>query len=218
MDVDESLERGVAHHASRTQWVIAGAILGVAVLSVVADLLNAGALGAGRVIVTSTGANPRLVLDALPELLQSDARAGAAPMLADAGIGMRILFMVPSLFHATMVIAAAALLLGALRGIAAGRPFSPPVLERWRRMSLVLLGGGVVQLVLDTTVTNRLGTWIGHYYGLDRSPAGEVHPVGGDFASIGANAPTIVAGLVALALTAAFRTGARLVEDADGLV
>lgn len=218
MDVHESLEQGAVHRTSRAQRVIVGTILGVVVLSVIADLLNAVALGAGRVIVTSTGANPRLVLDALPELLQSDARAGAPQMLVDAGIGTRILYMIPSLFHAAMVIVVATLLLGALRGIAAGRPFSPPVLARWRRMSLALLGGGVVQLALDTTVTNHLGTWIGHYYGLDRSPASDVHAVGGDFASVAANAPTIVAGLVALALTAAFRAGARLVEDADGLV
>ena len=218
MDVDESLTKGVVQRASRTQRAVAWTILGVVVLSVIADLVHVGALGTGRVIVTASGANPRLVLDALPELLQSDARAGAPAVLADAGMGTRILFMVPSLFHAAMIVAATTLLLGALRGIAAGRPFTPSVLARWRQMSLVLLVGGAVQLVLDTIATNHLGTWIGHFYGLDRERAGDVQRIGGDFASVGANAPTIVAGLVALALTAAFLVGARLAEDADGVV
>jgi hypothetical protein len=47
--------------------------------------------------------------------------------------------------------------------------------------------------------------------------------LGGDYQSIGTNLPqwpvsVIVAGLVAAALTAAFRAGARLEDDVDGVV
>lgn len=202
-----------------TPRLITWALIGVAALMVVADLIQATALATGRVLVSAGGANPRLSLDGIPHLFTSEARAGTVEALSDTALSSRALLTVPSLLHAAVVVATTVLVLQIVRAVAANEPFSAPTLRRWRRLALVLLIGGTAQVIADSVANTHLITTIESYYGGDRStPAEQAMMLGGDFAPVGANILVIAAGLVALALTAAFRSGARLAKDVDGLV
>ncbi|MBF4623259.1 hypothetical protein [Clavibacter sp. VKM Ac-2872] len=194
---------------------------------------------ASRAISTVTGLHvafgidPRLPLSDLPQLARADLRPGAAGTLGDADLLLRILGAVPSLIHAITVVLAVAWLLRALRGIAQGQPFHAFVVANWRRLALTLLGGGVLQVVAGGIATAYLAAGLGlgaptvalsafGTFGLG-GLGGPQTFLGGDYTDV-MSAPVewpvdlLLAGLVALALTAAFRAGARLAEDADGVV
>lgn len=139
---------------------------------------------------------------------------------------MRLLGAAPSLVHAVTVALAAWLLLRVLRGISGGTPFSPRVLGSWSRLSVVLLAGGALHALLETTAVVYLSSRIGLLFGVGRvTPEQSEAFLGGDYQGIGIDVPqwpvpvpVLVAGLVALALTTAFRAGARLERDVDGVV
>ena len=156
--------------------------------------------------------------------MQADLREGATGTLADAALSLRILCATPFLVQAIAITFATVALLRILKGVAWARPFSTDVLKNWRLLTLALLGGGVLQGVMDTVANVYLASSIGLLFG-----AGAIMPearnefLGGDYEGISVDLPQwpiafIVAGLVALSLHAAFRTGARLERDVDGVV
>lgn len=209
----------VARRAPQMHRVAVGVIVAVAALMVIADVIQAIALGTGRVLVRTGGTNPRASLDGLARLITSGSGGGAAEAVRGAGLVDRFLVLVPSLLHVAVVVLATILLLRIMHGVSAGEPFSASIRRCWQQLAVVLLCGGAAQMVVDLVVSFRLTEIINHYFGVDRTPLAErILTTGIDFTPVSTNVPTIVAGLVALALTAAFRTGARLVEDADGLV
>lgn len=219
MDQEKPATGNAALRAHRQPYIVAGAVVGVATLMVLADLVQTIALGTGHVLVSAGGADPRLSLDALPQLFASGIRAGTVDALATTSVTTRLLFTLPALLHAAVVIVAAIHLLQITRGIVAGEPFSAHALGRWRGLAVTLICGGIAQMAADITANSYLTARIEEYYGVDRIPP-ESHTMllGGTFAPVGANIPMILAGFVALALTVAFRAGAQLAEDADGLV
>ncbi|MFT2752391.1 hypothetical protein [Clavibacter sp. Sh2088] len=183
----------------------------------------------GRYLVLVGEGDPRLPLADLPQLADAEPAAGATGALADADLLLRILGALPSLVHGVTAVLAIAWLLRALRGIAQGEPFHAFVVANWRRLAITLLVGGAAQGIADLASHAYLSAGLGFgalFGAVGTFSAGEPQNsafLGGDYASISSRAVTwpvdlLLAGLVALALTAAFRAGARLAEDADGVV
>lgn len=198
--------------------VVPGVVLGLASLVVVADLVQAVALASGRVLVGAGGARPRLAPDGLLHLLTAGSGAGTLT-LVDVGPGSRLLLVAPSLLHATVTVTAVALLLQIVGSITAGRPFTARTVRAWHRLAGVLIGGGLAQIAVDVAAGTHLDGLLDQHLGTDRlAAADQALQLGHDAAAVGAGAPVVVAGLVALALAVAFRAGARLEAETDGLV
>lgn len=202
--------------------VVTGSVLLVATLTALGAVGTAIMTVTGRYLFAIGATDPRRSLTELPQMFRADLREGATGTLADLDLGMRVLGAVPSAIHAATVVLAAWLLLRVLRGVSGGTPFSGQVLNSWSRLSVVLLAGGVLQAVVDTAAVVYLSRRVGLLYGtatFDESRAF----LGGDYEGINIGVPDwpipiLVAGLVALALTTAFRAGARLERDVDGVV
>lgn len=206
----------------RTGRFAAGAIIVVLVLALLHDLIQVITISTGRVLFALGGSDGRLPLSALPQLLQADLREGSHATLADAALSLRLLAALPSLVHAVTITAAAILLIGILHRVSLGRPFSGEVLGRWRWLTVVLLAGGVIQSLADTGANIYLSTHLGLLGARYDSQAAEAF-LGGDYSGIGINVPQwpisiLLAGVIALALGAAFRAGGRLEEEVDGVV
>lgn len=204
--------------------VVTGSVLLVATLTALGAVSTAIMTITGRYLFAVGATDPRLSLTELPQMLRADLREGATGTLADLDLGMRVLGAVPSVIHAVTVVLAAWLLLRVLRGVSGGTPFSGQVLSSGSRLSVVLLVGGVLQAVVDTAAGVYLGSRIGLLFGAGRVTREQEQAfLGADYEGINIGAPDwpipiLVAGLVALALTAAFREGARLERDVDGVV
>ncbi|PPH43116.1 hypothetical protein C5D09_15135 [Rathayibacter sp. AY1C9] len=215
---------GPVRERPRVFRVARAVLLIVAVFSVLTALLQTWTVTTGRTLLVFGGADGRLPLRSLPQLLQAEPREGTAPTLADAALSLRLLGALPSLLQAVTIVLAAVFLLRVLRGIAAGRPFDPFVLANWRRLSLALLIGGVAQGLADTAAGLYLSSGIGLLFAAGRVTDEQRDAfLGGDYQAIGTNlpqwpVPVLLAGVVALALTAAFRAGAKLERDVDGVV
>ncbi|MBF4620843.1 hypothetical protein [Clavibacter sp. VKM Ac-2542] len=204
-------------------------LLLVMTATVIADASRSITTATGRYLFVGGDTDPRLPLADLPQIADAVPAAGADGTLADADLLLRILGALPSLIHGVTVVFAVAWLLRALRGIAQGEPFHAFVVANWRRLAITLLVGGALQGIADVLAQAHLaaGLGLGATFGAlgtfsAGQPAGSEF-LGGDYDSIsstGAAWPLelLLAGLVALALTAAFRAGARLAEDADGVV
>lgn len=206
----------------RTGRFAEGAIMVVLVLTLMQDVVQVITISTGRVLFALGGSDGRLPLSTLPQLVQADLREGAQGTLADAALSLRLFAALPSFVHAVTITAAAVLLIGILHRVSLGQPFSPGVLVRWRWLTIVLLGGGVVQALADTGANLYLSTHLG-FFGARYDSQEAAMFLGGDYAGIGTNAPQwpipiLLAGVVTLALGAAFRAGARLEDEVDGVV
>lgn len=208
----------------RAARLVRGALLIVATATALGDIVQAITIATGRVLFALGGSDGRLPLSHLPQLLQADLREGASGTLADADPWLRLACAVPSLVHAVTVVLATVFLLRVLRGVAQAHPFDPAVLTSWRCLSFALLAGGSLQALADTAATAYLVSGIGMFFGMGRvSTEQQERFLGGDYWGIGTNVPqwpipVLIAGLIALALTAAFRAGAKLEKDVDGVV
>lgn len=229
MRIDRTAETQAGLHRPQgwrawSRTLITCVLVVVAALTVLGSLVTTVVTSTGRMLVTFGDADPRLPLSSLPQLLQADLREGASGTLADLDLGMRLLGAAPSLVHAVTVGLAAWSLVRVLRGVSAAAPFSPRVLKSWTYLTLVLLVGGVVEALADTAAVLYLSTRFGLLWSGDGlTPEEKIAFLGGDYMGIGIDVPTwpvpiLVAGLVALALTTAFRAGARLERDVDGVV
>ena len=198
-------------------------VIVVGVLSVLHHIIQAITISTGRTLVSLGESDGRLPLERLPQLLKADLSEGATGTLADAALSLRLLGALPSVAHVVTIVITAGLFLGILKHISHGMPFSQPVLERWRWLAITLLTGGAVQGLSDTLAGLYLATNLG-LLGAEPVPREEIHIfLGGEYASIGVNGPQwplaiLLAGVIALALGSAFRSGARLAEEADGVV
>lgn len=191
-------------------------------LTLLHDLTQVITISTGRVLFALGGSDGRLPLSTLPQLLQADLREGTQGTLADAALSLRLFAALPSLLHAVTITTAAVLLIGILYRVSLGRPFSGGVLGRWRWLTIVLLGGGVIQGLADTGANIYLTTHLG-LLGATYSPKATEILLGGDYSSLGTNVPQwpisiLLAGVVALALGVAFRAGARLEDEVDGVI
>jgi len=195
----------------------------VLVLTLLNDIPLAITISTGRVLVALGGADGRLPLSHLPQLAQAELQKGARGTLADADLGLRLLAALPTVLHAVTVTVAAILLIGILYRVALGRPFSSEVLRRWRWLTAVLLIGGILQSLADTGANLYLSLHSGLSAALSVSRKDVASFLGGDYSIISTNVPQwpipiLLGGIIALALGVAFRAGAQLVEEADGVV
>ncbi|MBF4617632.1 hypothetical protein ITJ44_06035 [Clavibacter sp. VKM Ac-2873] len=179
----------------------------------------------GRTIALSGSAPSDHPLTFLPQITRAVPADGGTGSLGDADLLLRILATAPPLIHAVTVVLAVAWLLRAIRGVAQGQPFHGFVIVNWRRLSVTLLAGGLAQGCMDTVayayLTSHLGFIARSGTGTGADPTQSF--LGSRYDEITTQLPTwpvdlLLAGLVALSLTAAFRAGARLTEDADGVV
>ncbi|MCV2394718.1 DUF2975 domain-containing protein [Actinotalea sp. M2MS4P-6] len=175
--------------------------------AVVANLATAVAVLTGRFLIVSGGADPGLTLEQLPQLIQADERPGHTFTVADLAPQLRVLCAGPSIVAAATILAAVLLLIRALDEIAAGRAFEPPSRRLLGWLSAVLIGGGILQGLLDTAAIAALVASV-DYEAIE---------------GLGTNVPRwpwtlIVVGVVVSALSLAFAEGARLKEDVAGVV
>lgn len=182
-------------------------VSGVGGIAVIGNLATAVAIVTGRSLFTFGGADPQLPLTSLPQLLQADVRPGHTYTVTDLAPGLRVLCASPSIVAAGTIAVAVVLLVGVLNRIAAGRAFDPPVRRRLALLSAVLIGGGLLQGLLDTAAIAAVVASV------------DQEAISG----IGTTPPDwpwtlIVVGVAVTALGAAFTEGARLKEDAVGVV
>jgi hypothetical protein len=189
----------------------------IAVLAALNDLVRVVTVSTGRVLIALGGAEGRLPLSALPQLLQADLREGTTGYLTDAPWGLRLLAASPAAIHAVTVLWAALVLTRILRHIAGAKPFDVPTISGWRQLTIILVIGGIIQGLADTFAVFEISN-----LSMQSMSTGK-HLLGADYSGIGVNIPQwpillIVLGLVAGSIAAAFRAGARLQEEAHGVV
>ncbi|WP_147104923.1 DUF2975 domain-containing protein [Nesterenkonia populi] len=206
-------------------WVIRAAIVLAALFGIAGNISRGVALSLGRPPINlGTEPLPGLPLDRLPILLQAELREGATGTVEDSDLVLRLLNIVPLFLEALTVVVAAWLLLRVLSRVAAREAFSTQVVSRWRALTGVLLAGGLLTGLINSAAFLYLNWNLG-LLGMDRGLDPEERDafLGGDYMAVGIDVPhwpipVIIAGLVALALTAAFRAGAQLERDVDGVI
>lgn len=208
---------GVGRAAGSTSKLSAIIVWIVAVMAAIGSALEVFTTITGRVVFALNGADPRLPLTSLPQINQAELREGATGYAVDAPIWLRTLCATPAMLYVLVALFAAVLITRALFGIAASRPFSPAVRRNLTVLSLILIIGGVLYGVLDTIAGRTI------YDVATSFTQGVQFPLGADYAVTSTNVPRwpffmIITGVVGLALSTAFKAGARLEEEADGLV
>lgn len=204
-------------------WLVRVVIIAVTAVWAVSLVLEGFMLIMGRLLWTIGGAEPGLPLDRLPVFLQAGLRPGTSGTMQDADLVLRLLNAVPLFVEALTVLIAAWLLLRVLRRVAEREAFTPTAISRWRALSVTLIAGGVLTGLLNTVASGYINWHLGLWPNRDGAGRDAVEELlGGDYSAIGTAIPDwpvaiIVAGLVALALTTAFRVGAQLERDVDGL-
>lgn len=196
------------------------AVLCIAVLALISSLVEMTILASGKLLV----GGQTVPLDRLPQVISSRLQTGKSGSLADAEIGLRLISAFPSLLNAATVALATILLVTILRRIAEGFPFDRVALVRWKALTLTLIIGSVAQVGAGALAFVYAAHGLG-LFSLNENATTEskIALFGADYSGINIWFPdwplaTLVAGLIALALSAAFRSGARLLEAADGLV
>lgn len=199
-------------------------ILTIALLAALLTLARVAVVVTGRTLFALGGADGRVSLVELPQLLQAELADGATGYLADLELGMRLLGASPMFVQAVVFMVAALALVRIVAGVAKARPFSGVVQSNWKLLTAALLGGGLLQGALDTVAFAYFGSRIGLFFGsgMDVSHEDKASFLGATYQGIGMGVPQwpfliIIAGLAALALAAAFRLGAKLEREADGV-
>ncbi len=185
-------------------------------LAALSGLVQAWMTITGRYLFVSGGADPRKPVVDLPQLLQAEVREGHSMFLEDVPAALRVLAATPSLLAATTFLVAAFLLARVIRSIAAGEAFGARVRSSLTWLSATLLVGGLLQGAVDTAAGAALWNWFPRATDLGGS-----HELA--IAGLGLDAPhwpvmIVVLGLVASVMALAFRQGARLQAETDGLV
>lgn len=156
-------------------------------------------------------------LDSLPQLLSFEQTGDATMNVLDLPLWVRALSAAPDLVQALMLAGAAFLLVKVLVEISDSRSFSDGVQRNLRRIAMVLVAGSITVTALDTLAIWRISVEVWAF--IDR-----VHAAGGQTSTgLGTDVPEILwlplaLGLVAFALGWAFRDGARMEKDAEGVI
>lgn len=206
-------------------WFIHAAIILAAIIAAAGNVVQGLALTIGRPLWNLGDAPlPGLPLERLPIFLQAELREGASGTLVDSDLALRLLNIVPLFVEALTVVVAAWLLLRVLARVANREAFSTTAITRWRALAATLLAGGLLTGFINTAAFIYVNWSVGLLW-MDRGFTREeqIDFLGGDYMAVGIDLPhwpipLLVAGLVALALTAAFRAGAQLERDVDGVI
>lgn len=185
----------------------------VAALTVVWDAISAFTVITGRSLTATGGADPWLPLSFLPQVANASLREGATGSLADIPEWLRLLCATPTIIHAVVLLLATPLIIRVIGRVGQGQPFAPSVLRSWSSLSVVLIVGGVLQGVLDTIAGRVL-------FNLTFTPEIPLYEAYEGMNLQGPNWPLllIVVGIICVAITTAFRSGARLEKEVEGVV
>lgn len=158
------------------------------------------------------GADGRVSLSDLPQLLQASPRSEVAQLLylGDLPLWLRALSVSPYLVAAVTAVAAAVLLGRVLRAVRTGAPFTAPAVGALKVLAVVLLGGAIAQGLLGTAAVLAISHVVWQVPGFTSAYTG-----------IGTDVPhwpltTAVLGLLAIAAHTAFRHGQSLQDPATG--
>ena len=189
--------------------VVGGAVIG--------NLGQATAIVAGRSLLAFGDIDPRLPITFLPQLLQAELRNGGTGYLVDVPLWLRIMCVSPLVANSITVFLAALLIAAIIRKIAIGQPFDSRVIRNWKWLSAVLIIGSSVKGLLDAAA----GRSIYNLASPDDVAGG--FPLGADYMGISVDLPhwpilMMLLGVIAAALAIAFRSGARLESEVDGVV
>ncbi|WP_156251239.1 DUF2975 domain-containing protein [Pseudactinotalea terrae] len=179
-------------------------------------VLGTASLVWGRVWMINGPDHPR-ELDSLPQLLQFEQPGDATMTVLDLPAWVRFLAAAPGLAQALMLAAAAFLLMRVLIEIADGRSFGAEVQRGLGRIGWLLVVGSFIVLALDVLALWRIEVEIWAFADAVRNDGGVTST------GIGTELPRILwlplaLGFVAFALRWAFKDGARLEKDAEGVI
>lgn len=191
-------------------WIVAGG-------TILTNLIQLTVTTTGRFIFFFWEPDTRMPITALPQVLRADLAAGTDGYLSDAPGWLRALCATPTAANTLTVLLAAILVAGIIRKIAHGQPFNQKVIRNWKLLSFVLIIGGTLEGVLDTVAGQSLMGINGH---ADEDGAFEL---GAQYLILIINSPQwpillMLLGVFSAALAIAFRSGARLESEVDGVV
>lgn len=157
----------------------------------------------------------RAPLTFVHEFSQADLKPGATGGVTDLPLAYRLLALLPTLVLAVATVMAGWIATRILGGIRRGEAFQPDVVRGWPRLAWVLLLGAVVNVVAQIVVFAALNA-----YFTGPSPAWRESYGGIGLHGLPDALPWtfVLLGVIASALGAAFRKGARLQEDVAGVI
>lgn len=184
------------------------------VLALLGSLTSFVTVLTGRVLFASGGAEQRLPLTSLPQVVQAELQEGYTGFLTDVPLWLRLFCASPLVVEAVMIAAAGLLVARILRSIGSGDPFGPQVISALRRVAVVLLAGGFLQGILDLAAGRVLWNVSTDFTTVN---------IFDRYAVLNYAGPQwpwllILLGVIAAALAVAFRQGARLQEETVGIV
>jgi hypothetical protein len=211
MAIGQPLSLGQRTRAVR---LAAGTVRVVGSLAVLGALGQAWVILSGRYLFTFGGAGPRADLDVLPAVTQADFLPSPDTVfLTDIPSWIRLLSATPVLIQGAILAVSAVQMTQIVRHVANGRAFARPVLRAFNVLTLALLGGGILQGILATTASAVVSSAIPEFLN-DR---------GIEWESLGFSGPDwpimiILLGAISSAVSIAFTDGARLQDEAEGVV
>ena len=170
-------------------------------------LANAIAIISGRVLFSDAESEARLPLEHLPQLLQATPFAGESAFLVDAPLWLRVLCASGTLVSIGIFVFSGIYLRRVMKNLSLGMPFAPAVLRNWKLLSLALVLGALIQGTLETLSFGAIT--------LITTTADPNAIWGSSLQSLGVALPqlpwwTFMLGIVAQAISVAFRSGAEL--------
>lgn len=189
------------------------AVLGVFVA--LWGLLSAASITWGWIWGTNVPNRPR-ELDSLPQLLQFEQDGDAMMTLLDLPVWVRMLCAAPGLVQALMLAGAAFLLMRVLVEIADGRSFGEAVQRSLGRIGMLLIVGSITVTALDVLAIWRILVEVWAFQEAVRESGGHLATAHGETFRI--LWLPLALGSVAFALRWAFKDGARLEKEAEGVI
>lgn len=155
-------------------------------------------------------------LTVLPQVLQAELAPGAAGDVTNVTLGFRLLCAAPYVLNVLIVVWAGVVFDRIIDDVGRGQPFSSAVQRAWQKLSGVLVWGGLAQTALSAVA-------VGIIYTNVQDGTNGRNLLGAEYSGLGLNGPDvpwmlIVLGIIAGALSIAFREGARLEDEVAGVV
>lgn len=191
-------------------WIVAGG-------TILANLIQLSITLTGRFIFFFWEPDTRMPITALPQVLRADVQFDADGYLTDVPSWIRALCATPTATNTLTILLSAIFVAGIIRKIAHGQPFDKKVIRNWKILGFILVIGGTIQGILDTVAGQSLMRAEGFP---DENGNFEL---GAEYVILVVNSPQwpillMLLGVISAALAIAFRSGARLEIEVEGVV
>ena len=155
-------------------------------------------------------------LTVLPQVLQAVLAPGATGDATDVVLWLRLLCASPYVLNVVLVVLAGVVFDRIIDDVGRGQPFSSAVQRSWNRLASLLVWGGLAQTALSALA-------VGIIVANMQDGSNGRRLFGAEYSGLGLNGPDvpwmlIVLGIIAGALSIAFREGARLEDEVAGVV